>query len=206
MIFSLEFFPTYAILLGYKFMRGVPMARYSVRAELLGEAFSWGKTILFAVVFALLINRFVIVNATVPSGSMESTIQTNDRIIAFRLSYLFSDPNLFDIIVFPNPHDPATLNVKRVVGMPGDTVNIIDGHVFLNNEYEPLRYDFVQGLIFGNFGPYEVPEGHFFVLGDYRSNSIDSRHWNTSNFVYGRDVLGRVIFRYFPRFGILTNT
>lgn len=182
------------------------MSRSNVKSELLSEAFSWGKTILFAVVFALLINRFVIVNATVPSASMESTIQTNDRIIAFRLSYLFSDPALFDIIVFPNPDDPTTLNVKRVIGMPGDTVNIVDGRVFVNDASEPLRYDFVQGLIFGNFGPYQVPDGHFFVLGDYRSNSIDSRHWSTSNFVYSGDVLGRVVFRYFPRFNSLTNT
>jgi len=176
----------------------------NVKKELLGEILSLGKAVLFAVVFAVLFNRFIIVNASVPTSSMESTIQPNDRIIAFRLSYLFSDPSRFDIIVFPSPDDPSTLNVKRVIGMPGETINIVNGLVFVNNSAEPLRYDFVQGDLLGNFGPYHIPEGYFFVLGDYRGNSMDSRHWNNS-FVDQNSILGRAVFRYFPRIGSLTN-
>lgn len=177
----------------------------NVKKELLSEAFSWGKTILFAVAFALLFNRFVIVNATVPSASMESTIRTNDRIIAFRLAYLFSSPNRFDIVVFPSPDDPDTLNVKRVIGLPGETVTIVDGLVYINNDTTPLRDNFVQGAIQGDFGPYHVPEGHLFVLGDFRTNSADSRRWHNT-FVPEDDVLGQVIFRYFPGFRGLRNT
>jgi len=178
----------------------------NVKKELLTEAFSWGKTILFAVVFALLFNRLIIVNATVPSASMESTIRTNDRIIAFRLSYLFSEPSRFDIIVFPSPDRPYQLNVKRVIGLPGETVNIIDGQVFINDNEEPLRDDFVYGEIRGNFGPFQVPEDHFFVLGDFRTNSVDSRTWATNSYIYQGDVLGRVVFRYFPGFRNLRST
>jgi len=177
----------------------------SVKNELLSEAFSWIKTILFAVVFALALNRFVIVNATVPTSSMESTIRPNDRIIAFRLSYAFSDPGRFDVIVFPSPDPPHTLNVKRVIGLPGETVNIVNGRVYINDSTTPLRDDFVHGEISHNFGPYLVPDNHVFVLGDYRNNSQDSRRW-TNTYVYHGDILGRVIFRYFPGFANLRNT
>ena len=177
----------------------------SLKTELWRDALGWAKTILFAVVFALLFNTFVIVNASVPTGSMEGTIRVSDRIVAFRLSYLFSTPNRFDIIVFRGPDDTSILYVKRIVGLPGDEVNIRDGRVYINDSTEALRYDFVQGAIFGNFGPYIVPEGHYFVLGDNRGNSVDSRHWNNT-FVDRNEILGRVIFRYWPGFQNLSNT
>ena len=177
----------------------------NLKTVLLQDALGWGKTILFAVVFALLINNFVIVNASVPTGSMEGTIRVNDRIVAFRLSYLFSTPSRFDIIVFRGPDDASILYVKRIVGLPGDEINIRDGRVYVNDSTEPLRYDFVQGAMTGNWGPFIVPDGQYFVLGDNRGNSVDSRHWN-STFVEREQILGRVVFRYFPGFQNLTNT
>jgi len=183
-----------------------PESPKSVRSELFNEALSWAKLVVFAVLFALFINNFVIVNASVPTGSMEATIQVNDRIVAFRLAYLFSDPQLYDIVVCRGP-DHGTLYVKRILGMPGDEVHITNGRVYLNGEL--AQYGFVQGVScecerFCNFGPTIVPEGHYFMLGDNRHNSIDSRHWNNP-FVEQRQILGRVIFRYFPGFGNLTN-
>jgi len=190
----------------------------NLKVELWRDALGWAKTILFAVVFALLINNFIIVNASVPTGSMEGTIRVNDRIVAFRLAYLFSEPSRFDIVVFRGPEDSSILYVKRIIGLPGERINIVDGRVYVNDEPVPLRYDFVQGNVFGNFGPYPdvpdghvgdypvIPEGHFFVLGDNRGNSVDSRHWNDNRFVSEDDILGRVIFRYFPGFQSLTNT
>ena len=177
----------------------------SVKKELINEALSWAKTIFFALAFAVLINTFVIVNATVPTGSMMNTIQPNDRIIAFRLAYRFSQPQRYDIVVFRSPDDSNDLYVKRIVGLPGDTIVGIDGHVYVNGEDTPLRSDFVRGELEGSFGPYMVPQDHFFVLGDYRGNSHDSRRFNDT-FVCRDLFLGRVVFRYFPGFKNLRRT
>ena len=188
--------------LGHNTSDGNTLEEPDVKKELLAEALSWARTIFFAVAFALLLHRFVIVNATVPTASMEGAIRPGDRIVAFRLSYVFSDPGRFDIIVFPNPDDTTTLNVKRVIGLPGETVHIIEGRVFINDATQPLQDDFVHGGFAHNFGPYHVPDGHVFVLGDYRNNSQDSRGWHNT-YVYHGDILGRVVFRYFPGFRVL---
>ena len=177
-----------------------------VKGELWSDALGWIKTILFALVFAWLFTNFVIVNAMVPTGSMEGTIRVDDRIVAFRLSYMFSEPQRFDIIVFRGPYDESNLYVKRVIGVPGDTVVIEEGRVFINGESQPVRDDFVQGEFTGNFGPFEVPENNFFVLGDNRNNSVDSRHWQNSSFVERGQIQGRVIFRYWPGFRNLSAT
>ena len=101
-------------------------------ADIKKEIFSWIKTILLALVLAWAVNNFVVVNATVPTGSMENTIMPNDRIIAFRLSYLTKEPQRGDIVIFRYPDDPTgeTLYVKRVMGLPGDTIEVISGAVY----------------------------------------------------------------------------
>jgi len=187
------------------------------KKELWREVFSWARVIIFTLILAFSINSFVIVNARVPTGSMEDTIQVNDRIVAFRLSYLFNEPRRYDIVVFRGPPGNPTHYVKRIIGLPGDSLLIINGHVYINGSEEPLRYDFVKGAIGGDYGvfnaetetfePFIVPEGHFFVLGDYRTNSVDSRHermWGET-FIPQERILGRVIFRYFPGFANLMN-
>ena len=88
------------------------------------ELISWIKTIVLAVLIALFINFVLIVNATVPTGSMENTIMTKDRVVALRMSYLFSDPERGDVVIFKYPDDETMLYVKRVIGLPGDTVEI----------------------------------------------------------------------------------
>jgi len=182
--------------------------------ELWQEVLSWAKTIIFVLLFAAVFNNFVIVNARVPTGSMEETIQPNDRIVAFRLSYLFRDPQRYDIVVFRGPPGNPTLYVKRILGLPGESLLISNGQVYINGASIPQRYDFVKGIISGNHGifnpdtgmlePFVIPEGHYFMLGDYRSNSTDSRQWYEHYIPRGR-ILGRVIFRYFPGFAILSN-
>ena len=171
----------------------------SVKSVVIEEALSWAKLIVFTVVLAVTINQVVIVNAFIPSSSMENTIMENDRVVAFRLSYLFSDPERFDIIIFRFPDDETKLYVKRIIGMPGETVEIRDGLVYIDGTDTPLRDDFIREHVMGDYGVFHVPENHYFVLGDNRGNSEDSREWINS-FVYRGQILGRAVFKYYRGF------
>jgi len=167
------------------------------------EIISWIKTIALAFVFAYIITQHIVVNAWVPSGSMERSIMTGDRVVAFRLSYLLSTPERFDVVVFRFPDDPSKLFVKRVIGLPGERIDIVDGRVYINNSDRPLDDGiFVTYGDFENYGPFNVPEGHYFMLGDNRINSEDSRRWYTP-FVERDQILGRVIFKYYRGFGLI---
>lgn len=166
------------------------------------EIISWIKTIAMAVVIAVLINSFVIVNATVPTGSMENTIMPGDRIIALRLTYYVSSPERGDIVVFRYPDDESVLYVKRVIGLPGETVEVKDGEVYINNSDTPLDDSFVKEQPVGDFGPYEVPEGCYFMMGDNRNNSQDSRYW-VNKYVEEDKILGKVYFKYYKGFEFL---
>jgi signal peptidase I len=174
----------------------------SVKSVVVEEALSWAKLIIFTVTFAVLLNQFVIVNASIPTGSMENVIMPNDRIVAFRLSYLFSDPARYDIIIFRYPDDESRLYVKRIIGMPGETVVIRDGRVYIDGSDIPLRDDFIKEHVPGNYGPFVVPENHYFVLGDNRGNSEDSRAWRNP-FVNRDRILGRAVFKYHRGVGML---
>ena len=161
------------------------------------EIVSWIKTILFALVLAFLINNFVIVNATVPTGSMENTIMPKDRIIALRLSYYWGSPERGDIAVFKYPDDESVLYVKRVIGLPGETVEVKDGRVYINGSDTPLADEYVKEEAYGNYGPYIVPEGCYFMMGDTRNESLASRFW-VHKFVEEDKVLGKVYLKYYP--------
>lgn len=162
------------------------------------------KTIIIAIIVAFVITHFIIVNAVVPTGSMKNTIMPNDRLVAFRLSYLFSDPERYDIIVFKAPDDESTLYVKRIIGLPGEKVNIIDGKVFINDQEVPLSDDYIMEDMLGSFGPYTVPENSYFMLGDNRNDSQDSRYWENT-FLPKENILGKVLFKYYPKIESLWN-
>lgn len=179
-------------------------AKGGSHSSLKAEAISWAKTIVGAVIFAYIITTFIIVNASVPTGSMKDTIMPGDRLIANRLTYKFSEPERFDIVVFKYPDDEKKLYVKRIIGMPGETVNIVNGNVYINDSEEPLEDNFVREEMRGSWGPYEVPEGCYFMLGDNRNDSLDSRFWQNT-FVKKEKILGKAIFKYFPKPGLLTN-
>ena len=91
------------------------------------ELFQWLIAILAAVAIALFVDNFLIVNAQIPSGSMENTIMTGDRVVGNRLSYLTKDPERYDVIIFKYPDDESQLFIKRIIGLPGETVEIRDG-------------------------------------------------------------------------------
>ena len=166
------------------------------------EAISWIKTIVLAVFIAFILNKVVILNATVPTGSMENTIMSGDRVIASRLSYTFSEPDRGDVVIFKYPDDESVYYVKRIIGLPGDTVEVKNGGVYLNGSEEPLEEKYTREITMGEFGPYEVPEGHYFMMGDNRNNSLDSRFWD-NKYVEEDKILGKVIFRYYKKPGLI---
>lgn len=160
------------------------------------ELFSYVKIVVLAVLIAFICNRFIIVNAKVPSGSMKDTILEHDRLIGFRLSYLFSEPERGDVVIFKFPDDETQNYIKRVIGLPGDVIEIYGGHVYINGDMleEPyIREPMITG---SEKLTYFVPEGHYFMMGDNRNDSADSRYW-VNTFVAKDKILAKAIFKYY---------
>ena len=151
---------------------------------------------LILLLVVLLVRIFILINATIPTESMENTIMSGTRVMGLKCSYWFSDPERGDVIVFHAPDEPETLYVKRVIGLPGDTVEIVDGATYVNGT--ALQEDYLPEPMEGSFGPYQVPEGHYFVMGDNRNHSWDARYW-THTYVSEDAILGKVYFSYWPR-------
>lgn len=164
------------------------------------EIAEWVVVIVLAVAFAVAINTFFLVNALVPSASMENTVMTGDRLFGNRLAYIKEDPRRGDIVIFKYPDDEKQLFIKRVIGLPGETVQVIDGKVYINYCDEPLNEPYLAQEMLGDFGPYEVPEGAYFMMGDNRNYSADSRFW-TNKFVYKDKILGKAWLQYYPHIG-----
>ena len=179
------------------------------------EIWDYVKMIVIVVVVVLFVNNFILINAKIPSESMEKTIMTGDRVFGFRLAYginanifgnqiskKMKDPERFDIIIFKYPDDESQLFIKRLIGLPGETVEIRDGKVYINGSSEPLDDSFVPETPKGNYGPYVVPEESYFMLGDNREHSRDSRFWDNS-FVTFDEIVGKAVVRYFPSIKLL---
>ena len=165
------------------------------------EIWEWVKIIVSAAVIALVLNNFIIANSKVPSGSMENTIMTNDRVIGSRLSYLFADPERGDIVIFHYPDNEKVYFVKRVIGLPGDTVDIYGGHVYLNGSQERIMEEYIREPMMPEIPMhFEVPEDCYFMLGDNRNYSKDARFW-TNTYVKKEKIIAKVLFRYYPRIG-----
>ncbi|MGN6711139.1 signal peptidase I [Anaerocolumna jejuensis] len=161
------------------------------------EIFSWVKVILLALVISFVLNHYVIVSAEVTSGSLENTVMVGDRIIASRLSYHFHEPQRGDIIVFKFPDDESQEYLKRIIGLPGETINIKDGKVYINDSKTPLKEDYLKETPTGDYGPYTVPEDSYFLMGDNRNISFDSRFWKHT-FADKEEIIGKAEFRYYP--------
>ena len=161
------------------------------------ELWEYIKMIIFVLIFVLVVNNFLIINAKIPSPSMENTIMTGDRIFGNRLAYVLGDPQRFDIVIFRYPDDESQLFIKRIIGLPGETVEIIDGKVYIDGSETPLDDSLTPETPAGNYGPYTVPENCYFMLGDNRNNSKDSRFWQNT-FVERDAILGKAVLKYFP--------
>lgn len=167
------------------------------------ELVSWIKIIVTAALIAFVLNTFIIANSRVPSGSMENTIMTNDRVIGSRLSYHFQDPKRGDIAIFRFPDDESIYYVKRVIGLPGDIIDIKNGQVYLNGSDTPLDEPYIrEPMIPEPDAHYEVPEDSYFMMGDNRNYSMDARRW-TNTYVKKDKIIAKVLFRYFPKISLI---
>lgn len=159
----------------------------------------YAESIVIAIILALIIRAFVVQAFKIPSGSMEDTLLIGDHLLVNKFIYgpmipftekrLFKirDPQQGDVIVFEYPEDPSKDFIKRVVGVPGDTVQGVDKRVYVNGKLyqNPHEIHKEQDIVpkeqnpRDTFGPVKVPEGSYFVMGDNRDRSYDSRFWGT---------------------------
>ena len=159
------------------------------------ELVAWFKTLASAAVYATLIVTFGFQVARVEGMSMAPTLQDQDRLIVNKLAYRLHDPQVGDIVMLYYPLKPEKSFVKRVIAEEGDNVRIVDGRVYRNEV--PLDDSFVppEYRSHDDWGPQVVPEGYYFVMGDHRNNSSDSRHWG---FVPKKYIIGKVQLRWWP--------
>lgn len=153
------------------------------------------ETVGSAVLIAAFIMIFIARAYTVNGDSMLPTLQHGERLLVDKISYRFVEPSRGEIIVFKNPADTSEQFVKRVIGLPGDKVAIIQGVVYINDQPIEEDYTFAPARI--GFSPQIVPEGTYFVLGDNRNNSEDSR-FNRVGFLPRNLIVGRAVWRYWP--------
>ncbi|MDA1184184.1 MAG: signal peptidase I [Acidobacteria bacterium] len=172
--------------------RAMPMRRLAMWRD---ELIAWFKTLASAAVYATLIVTFGFQVARVEGLSMAPTLADQDRLIVNKLAYRIGEPRRGDIVMLYYPIDPDKSFVKRVIAEEGDQVRIVDGRVFVNDV--PMQDDFVapEYRSHDDFGPSVIPEGYYFVMGDHRNNSSDSRHWG---FVPKKYIIGRVQIRWWP--------
>lgn len=170
--------------------------------DLKKEIFEWVKIIIAAAAIAFCLNTFIIANSTVPSGSMETTIMTGERIIGSRLAYKFGgDPGRGDIVIFDHktgPGDKETRLVKRIIGLPGETVEIRDNQLYIDGVL--LDEPYLREAMDSEDYHFEVPDGCYLMLGDNRNYSADARYW-PDPYVPEKKILAKVLFRYYPRIG-----
>jgi signal peptidase I len=159
------------------------------------EVWAWVKTVASAAVYAVLIVTFGFQVARVEGMSMAPTLEDQDRLIVNKAIYLLESPRRGDIVMLRYPVNPDKSFVKRVIAEEGDLVRIVDGRVYVNDvplddSYVPAEY-----RSHDDWGPQVIQPGYYFVMGDHRNNSSDSRHWGL---VPKKYIIGKVQLRWWP--------
>ncbi|MFZ8862152.1 MAG: signal peptidase I [Thermocrinis sp.] len=182
----------------------------------------WITELIVIVIIVLLIRTFVAQAYNIPSGSMKPTLLVGDFILVNKLVYRFSEPQRGDIVVFKYPIDPNIDFIKRIIALPGEEVEVRNNQVFINGKPLPLievgrgeengvrkviyeevlpegkkhKVQFYEDFPFSkrDFGPVVVPPNHYFVMGDNRDNSEDSRYWG---FLPKENIVGKAFVIYF---------
>ncbi|MDY4516926.1 MAG: signal peptidase I [Lachnospiraceae bacterium] len=168
-----------------------------------------GMIVYIAVVLALtfLVVRYVGQRTQVDGHSMEPTLYDQDNLIVDKISYRFRDPERFDIIVFPFQYKENTYYIKRIIGLPGETVQIVDGDIYINGTI--LEEDYGKETMVSSgraINEIQLGEDEYFVLGDNRNHSEDSRFDDVGN-IKRSNIIGRAFIRIWPfsRFGLLKH-
>ncbi len=193
------------------------------KTSLLRELLSWVEVMVAAVIISFFLTRVVLVNSVVPSSSMETLISPGDRLFGNRLAYKFSDPERFDVVIFKYPVDEEENYIKRIIGLPGETVRIENAKIYIDDATEPLQENYLpEKWVIANDGyEFEVPDDCYLMLGDNRNVSADARYWaeeaydnglvdsvkeGTSYEYVSRDkILGKAMFTYWPHFRLLSD-
>jgi len=177
------------------------------------RALEYVAIIAVAVLVALAVQTWLVKPYSIPSESMLDTLRPGDRVLVDRLVFHLRDPHRGDVIVFRYPKDPDVIFIKRVVGVPGDVLEVRDGRLYVNGKKAPEPYvhrtggrldpTVAQGAVAGSTmhdpwslaEPFRVPAANYFVMGDNRTDSDDSRDWGT---VPRRAIVGAGLATYWP--------
>ena len=183
------------------------LANQTDRERELRETLGWIVYILIVVCATYLIVTYVGQRTKVSGDSMQATLQDGDNLIVDKISYRFRDPKRFEIVVFPYRYAEDTYYIKRIIGLPGETVQIIDGYVYINGEQLDEHYGLEVMNDAGNAAqPIELGEDEYFVLGDNRNGSADSRESNVGT-LHRDELIGRAWIRIWPldSFGVVVH-
>lgn len=152
------------------------------------------EAVIIALVVTIVIRSFIVDIFRIPSPSMVPTIEVGDRVVVTRFSYWFGEPQRGDIVVFKYPNDTKIDYIKRVIGLPGETVAFHDNQLYIDGEAVAESY-LSPDVLTNDFGPITIPENSYFMCGDNRQNSSDSRSWG---FVAEDLLIGKGQFIYWP--------
>lgn len=166
-------------------------SRAKKEKSVFGEVF---ESVAIAIILAVVIRLFLIEPFGVISGSMEPTLMVNDRMLVSKVNYYVQEPKRGDIVLFKYPLDKKRNFVKRLIAVGGETVAAKNSKLYVNGQQVPEEY-LPRGLKFADFGPVVVPADSYFMMGDNRNNSSDSREWG---FVPKDLVVGKAIVIYWP--------
>ena len=179
--------------------------RKKVKKSPLRSALSWTIYILIILTVAIALVQFLSQRTEVSGDSMQPTLDAGDYLIVDKITYAFSEPQRFDVIVFPSQYQEDTFYIKRIIGMPGETVQITNGMVYINGE-ALLENDSRETIHESGLAsvPVTLEEGEYFVLGDNRNNSTDSRSPGIGN-VQDSNIIGKAWLRIWPleKFGLV---
>jgi signal peptidase I len=173
----------------------------------------YAAVVAVAVLVAIAVQAWLVKPYRIPSESMLDTLRPGDRVLVNRAVYHLREPHRGDVVVFRYPHDPGVVFIKRIVGVPGDVLEVVDGRLYVNGERSAEPYvhrtagradpTVAQAAIAGSTlhdpwslaEPYRVPDGEYFVMGDNRTDSDDSRDWGT---VPRAAIVGEGLVTYWP--------